>query len=251
MQHIWPLRYVLRPYGAGPGFVAGVVWGVLQYVVISLCLFVLDCLVWRPPWNEDADWFEESRGYVETGLKVVKSASCGCAMYNLGQLYHKARVHLGPIEPVLKFLSIKGVIFFVFWQGIVIAILGNAGTIPDNPEGVTSAWSRKQISAGIRDLLLCLEMVLFSELHRRAYPLPTGEESARFRASSEEGCEQTTGATATGRAALEALPLQDLPQLWREVRELRHMKATAPAITGHAGAEIELSQSVGRPARDV
>lgn len=199
VSHPGPLKHVLRAYSrGGPEFVARVSVGILQYAVISLCLFVINCLVWRPPWDPREPWFHKSQTYVETATKVAKSASCGWAMYNLGLFYHQVHSRLASIRPVLKFMSIKGVIFFTFWQGIVIFAIDKTGAIPKNPEDASGGvWSEEEISAGIQHFLLCIEMLFFAEVHRRAYPV------------------QDAPATAGGGDC-------GLPELWRELGILWH-----------------------------
>lgn len=225
VQHLGPLKHVLQAYRGGPEFVARVSIGILQYAITSICLFAINCLIWRPPWDPREPWFHESRTYVETATKLVKSASCGWAMYNLGLFYHQVHPQLVSIRPVLKFLSIKGVIFFTFWQGIVIFVVDRTGAIPHNPKDVRGrVWSEREISAGIQHFLLCLEMLIFAEMHRRAYPVPDPEE-----AGAAEGRQSRSSS---------------LLELWREIRALRR---EAKRSYSDQWDSQELSQVVGQP----
>lgn len=51
-------------------------------------------------------------------------------MYSLILFYYAFKADLQPIKPLPKFLSIKFVVFFSFWQSFVIAILVHFNTIP-------------------------------------------------------------------------------------------------------------------------
>jgi len=233
VQHAGLLKHVLRPYRVGPDLVARVSTGILQYVAISLALFTLNCMIWRPPWDQRLPWFHESRVYVEAVIRIVKAVSCGWAMYNLAMFYHQVHSHLEPFSPVLKFLSIKGVIFFTFWQSIVIFVLGRLEVIPNNPTDDSGhVWSQRDISAGIQHFLICLEMVIFAEMHRRAYPLPLDEAVGRATQHRPQSTAKQSGS-----------PLADIVQLWREIRILR---LEASALSPEDGASLEVGVVVGR-----
>ena len=51
------------------------------------------------------------------------------ALYALFLFYFATKDLLRPYEPVLKFFTIKSVIFLSYWQGFFLAILEKAGTI--------------------------------------------------------------------------------------------------------------------------
>jgi hypothetical protein len=66
---------------------------------------------------------------------------------------------------VPKFLCVKGILFFSFWQSIAISALVAAGVITHlgpytNPENV---------SVGLNDLLICIEMPFFAIAHNYAF----------------------------------------------------------------------------------
>lgn len=70
-----------------------------------------------------------------------------------------AAPYLEPFRPVAKFLLIKGLIFVLYWQSIVIAIVSALGGIKPIP-GRTKA----ETTVLLNNWLVCLEVLPFSLL---------------------------------------------------------------------------------------
>lgn len=64
-----------------------------------------------------------------------------------------------------KFLCVKGILFFSFWQAIGISILVKLGAITKLGPYTDS----EHISLGLTDLLICLEMPIFAMAHSYAF----------------------------------------------------------------------------------
>lgn len=88
-------------------------------------------------------------------------------MYCLIQFYFQLRVDLAPHRPFLKVAAIKLVIFLSFWQSFLISIL-TSSTL--HVVKVTSKLAYPDLIVGIPNLLICIEMALFSILHLFAFP---------------------------------------------------------------------------------
>jgi len=68
-------------------------------------------------------------------------------------------------RPVPKFLCVKGILFFSFWQSIVISILVAAHVTTR----LGPYKDAEHISVGLNDTLICLEMPFFAIAHNYAF----------------------------------------------------------------------------------
>ncbi|TFY75963.1 hypothetical protein EWM64_g8047, partial [Hericium alpestre] len=72
---------------------------------------------------------------------------------------------LKPFRPMPKFLCVKGILFFSFWQSIAISILVSAGAIKQ----LGPYADKEHISLALTDTLICLEMPIFAFAHMYAF----------------------------------------------------------------------------------
>merc|ERR1719245_2294748 len=73
-----------------------------------------------------------------TYVMIIYNISICLALYALAFFYYGVREQLSPFDPVLKFISVKSIIFVTFWQGLLISLLVTAGVIQEfNYEGKT------------------------------------------------------------------------------------------------------------------
>jgi hypothetical protein len=79
-------------------------------------------------------------------------------LFNRANLTRKNR-------PVPKFLCVKGILFFSFWQSIAISILVAAGAISK----LGPYTDAEHISVGLTDTLICVEMPIFAFAHMFAF----------------------------------------------------------------------------------
>lgn len=97
-------------------------------------------------------------------ITVLVSLSVTVAMFCLLQFYSTLSTELAPHHPLLKFISIKSVVFLTFWQASLLSILATFGLIKDKPTMTSDA-----IQNGIATILETVEMAIFAVVHLRAF----------------------------------------------------------------------------------
>jgi len=163
---------------------------------------------------------------VPNGLKAL---SCGWALYCLTLFAHELYSAIPQMRLFLKFISIKGIVFFTFWQAFMISLVSKLGFIEQFSQWISthsdlekSWWSMDQIKSGINDFLLCIECFVFCILHWFAYPATEWSEHSKFKHSSSFFMKvQETTLQEPLHMALEAIQLMDIRDMYRQVRILR------------------------------
>ncbi|KAF2303416.1 hypothetical protein GH714_018127 [Hevea brasiliensis] len=91
-----------------------------QFVIIrpicSILMITLQILGIYPSW---LSWT----------FTIILNISVSLALYSLVVFYHVFAKELAPHNPLAKFMCIKGIVFFCFWQGVVLDILVALGVI--------------------------------------------------------------------------------------------------------------------------
>ena len=154
------LNLVLEPWELGAEFMLQCKHGVLQYVVVkTIATFLTFIFQFMDVYGEGR--FEWNVAYPY--LAFILNCSVMYALYCLVKLFHGIHEELRhPIDwhPLGKFLCVKGVVFFTWWQGVIIFYLKAHGIIDD-----IGAWSGEQVANGLIDYCICIEMVFFSIAH--------------------------------------------------------------------------------------
>lgn len=103
--------------------------------------------------------------WLSWAFTIILNISFSLAMYSLVVFYHVFAKELRPHKPLAKFICIKGVVFFCFWQGVLLNILVEMGIIRSQ-----HFWlDTEHIQEAIQNVLVCLEMVIFSVLQQYAF----------------------------------------------------------------------------------
>eukprot|EP00249_Psilotum_nudum_P010638 c22669_g1_i1 orf=312-1199(-) len=105
------------------------------------------------------------KGLISLTVTLILNVSVSLALYSLVLFYHAFAKELAPHKPLTKFLCVKGIVFFSFWQGMVLEALAALGVIRSH-----HLWLEvDQIEEAIQNLLICVEMVIFAVLQQYAY----------------------------------------------------------------------------------
>jgi len=96
--------------------------------------------------------FSPTTGYLY--IIILDNISITLALYFLVMFYESSSDILAPYKPIMKFICVKAVIFFAFWQGIVISAISAIGWISSR-----NGWTVGEISTATQNFLICLEML--------------------------------------------------------------------------------------------
>ena len=102
-------------------------------------------------------------------IVLINNFSISIALYGLFLFYFATKGMLRPYQPVLKFFTIKSVIFLTFWQGVMLALLEKIGII-EAYEGRSSNLSAGTVAAGWQNFIICIEMFFAAIALRLAFP---------------------------------------------------------------------------------
>lgn len=159
-RHPFPLSLIMNEWDMGIEFMLQCKHGVLQYVVYKIPATFIT-------------FFCESIGIYGEGkfdwkvaypyLCFFQNISVMYALYCLIKLYSAIHDELSqPINwrPLGKFLCIKGVVFFTWWQGVIIFYIKAHGFIEN-----IGSWSSEDVANGLIDYCVVVEMIGFAIAH--------------------------------------------------------------------------------------
>lgn len=154
MHHPFPFGLYLPPLKLGPEFLSGIRASVLQFVFVKPLNSALNLyLYFNAPQSS-------LRSIVLIFIVIANNVSVSVALYGLVLFYHAAGELLKPFRPFEKFIAVKAVIFFSFWQGFALSILESIGIIRDMP-----GFSADEQTIGLQDVLICVEMAIAAITH--------------------------------------------------------------------------------------
>eukprot|EP01112_Ceratiomyxa_fruticulosa_P016568 TRINITY_DN5031_c0_g1_i1.p1 TRINITY_DN5031_c0_g1~~TRINITY_DN5031_c0_g1_i1.p1 ORF type:complete len:494 (+),score=86.23 TRINITY_DN5031_c0_g1_i1:318-1799(+) len=136
--------------------------GMIQYVIIKP-IVALWSIVLAAMGLYDDGVFRADRGYFYN--TIIINVCVTVALYVVVIFYQSAADILSPYQPLLKFLCIKIVVFFCFWQSVMISVMVHFGWLP----GV-DGWDVGEVSVGLQNFLICFEMFIISLMHIKAFP---------------------------------------------------------------------------------
>ncbi|CAE6405312.1 unnamed protein product [Rhizoctonia solani] len=162
-EHAFPVNLFKRELDASDPFTFLFLRrGILQYVqvkpVLAAVTLILKAL---GKYREGA--FRVDAGYLY--VSIVYNASICLSLYCLAMFWVCVSSDLKAFRPMPKFLCVKGILFFSFWQSIFISFLVSIGII----KHLGTYTDTEHISLAITDTLICYEMPFFAIAHSYAF----------------------------------------------------------------------------------
>ncbi|XP_053326720.1 transmembrane protein 184A [Spea bombifrons] len=138
----------------------------LQFCIVKPIMAVVTIILQAFGKYSDGD-FNVQSGYLY--ITIIYNFSVSLALYALFLFYFATKDLLRPFEPVLKFLTIKAVIFLSFWQGMLLAILERCGVIPEVQIINNNTVGAGTVAAGWQNFIICIEMLFAAIALRYAF----------------------------------------------------------------------------------
>jgi len=235
LHHLPLLGRVLPPWRSGEQMLRWCVTGTLSYVVVGAALALFGVVLWIFPVSR------EHKSVVWQISCGVLSAAQAIAVLALGELAVNVKEEISLLRPYGKFLSVKFVVFFGFWQGMVLQGLLKLGVF----DGFNSGCGAKCAVTAIQNTLICVEMLAASIVHFYVFPphdflrllaqnrLNYGEASPRMLGSSP--------------TVVEVVDFRDIFLTAWQVHRRRPSKAPAVA---KAGREVDVEASSSSSTQD-
>ncbi|KAG8720238.1 hypothetical protein FRC09_009875 [Ceratobasidium sp. 395] len=162
-QHAFPVSLFKRDLDASDPFTFLFLRrGILQYVQVKPILAALTLLLKAFGKYREGS-FRVDAGYLY--VSIVYNTSICLSLYCLAMFWVCVNADLKPFRPMPKFLCVKGILFFSFWQSITISFLVSVGFI----KRLGPYTDVEHISLAITDTLICYEMPLFAIAHSFAF----------------------------------------------------------------------------------
>ncbi|ORX92425.1 DUF300-domain-containing protein [Basidiobolus meristosporus CBS 931.73] len=161
-KHMWPVNWWSKEIDIGdPYNFLFVKRGILQYVYVKPVLAVATMAL-KVCNNFNEGDLSMTSGYF--WVSFVYNLSVCLSLYCLVLFFMAAQEDLKPYRPFPKFICVKSVIFFSFWQGLGISILVMLGIIRG-----TDNFNADQLAVAIQDFLICFEMVFAAIGHWHSF----------------------------------------------------------------------------------
>ncbi|KAH8410258.1 hypothetical protein KR009_010228 [Drosophila setifemur] len=163
VAHFFPLC-CMRPWVMGREFIHNCKHGILQYTVVRpITTFISVICELCGVYGEG-----EFAGTVAFPyIVVVNNISQFVAMYCLVLFYRANKEDLKPMKPIPKFLCIKAVVFFSFFQGVLLNVLVYYKIIKDI---FGSDVGDTNLASLLQNFLICIEMFIAAVAHIYSFP---------------------------------------------------------------------------------
>ncbi|KAF0685023.1 Aste57867_23052 [Aphanomyces stellatus] len=170
VKHMFGVQYCCRTWPMGNKFVRLSTMGILQYIPIKLACSLITFVTSTLGVYGEGELANPLRAYGY--ICFILTLSQSWALYCLVLFYHATADELAPMKPFPKFMAIKMIIFFTFWQSMLISLLELVGVISEKWEiGCPRCWTAGQIASALEDFIICVEMLIFAIVHHYAFAI--------------------------------------------------------------------------------
>ena len=165
-------RVVSRHSSVGTDFLNRCINGVLNYVILRVVLAGVAFIADARGFYGEGELLNPWRAYA--WIVSLNSWAASHAIYCLLMLFTAVRVELEAINPVAKFVCVKFVVFFSFWQALAIVVMVHARVLSSKTMHLKD-YDVRDVSNGLQDFIICVEsppLPPFFSPHLTQFPLP-------------------------------------------------------------------------------
>lgn len=170
LRHLPLLDRCLPPWRSARQMLKWCIRGTLSYIIVGICYVVVRVVLFSIASASGEGEHLTGKGAVMMVAQGFLVASQGCAITALTTLGVNMMEDLKPLHGHWKFLSVKLVIFFTFWQGLVLVGLQSLGALQPMVDQALHWSSPKDVAVSFQNWLICLEMLIASVLHFKVWP---------------------------------------------------------------------------------
>jgi hypothetical protein len=231
-SHMFPISSCFSPMDmSDPSTFLAIRRCIFQFVVVKPILAVIT-LILKLTHNYQEGWISIQSPYL--WIAFLNNISVSLAMYGLVVFFLATRKYLAPLRyvfnpfqltrkrPLPKFLCVKAIIFFSFWQSFFVAFLVWAGAIKGNQQ-----YSANNIAQALQDFLMCVECVPLAIAHWISFP------PSDYDPLYSDFAPRLSGRLPLGYAFRDAIGLKDV------VEDAKHVFAGTKFKTVRTYSEVE------------
>lgn len=161
-ERYFPFPLCCLRYAPGNSFFLHIKRGVLQYVFLKPILSAIAILLEILGLYHTGS-FELKYGYV--WIAIILNVSAALSFFFLLTFYELIKKDIAIHQPLLKLISIKILVFIIFWQSFIIGMLYYFHAIP-----AFFGWGVARSSETVLNTLICMEMAGLSFFNIHAFP---------------------------------------------------------------------------------
>ena len=146
-------------------------FGLLQYTWINPICSGVAVILHLANIYSNGHWnFKHGYPYIT----IIINISQTIALYALVAFYENMKEPLKPFRPFPKFVVVKLIVFFIFWQTVLMSGLASAGILRNTTcdpttnsfcNGSTTGFTVEEEKILLANILVCVEMFFFSIAH--------------------------------------------------------------------------------------